>query len=448
MLETIREYGLERLAEAGELEPARDAHAAYFVAFGERHRLPQLGRGERIDDRLRRLETEHANLRAALVHLGEAGDAEGVLGLAGALAIFWHFRGHLPEGRQWLEWALAHAPEAPTAARGRALAGLALVVWSQGDHEQAAQLARAALAVANQTGDRESAAHSVHLLGLVEAAQGRWGQARSLLERALVLWRELGAHAEEAMDLQLLSWVALGLGHPEIAAGRAEEALARFRELGHSSGAALALCRLAQVHRYRGDDHRAAAAFDEALRLCVGTGDRWAICQVFAGLGELASARGQSEQAALLVGAVDAFGEGGGTSLVAHDNYERAAAGARVALGEERFAALRAAGRALQPNEAVAVATTVATRGETTGRPGPAPVAGELTVREMDVLRLVARGHTDREIAAALFVGRRTVNTHVANILGKLGVDTPREGAARARTMVLLPSAGESPPYK
>ncbi len=126
MLETIREFGLERLEEAGEREAACDAHAAYFVASSERYQLHGGGPLERTDVRLRRIEAEYPNLRAALARLAGAGGGDGFLQLAGALASFWQQRGHHREGRSWLERALDRSPDTPTPARGRALAGLAL----------------------------------------------------------------------------------------------------------------------------------------------------------------------------------------------------------------------------------------------------------------------------------------------------------------------------------
>src|SRR3954469_7711903 len=132
MLETIREFALEQLAAAGEANRARAAHAAYFATLDEWLEPNHLAPGERVDDRLWAIEAELANLRAALSFLTNAGDAEGLLQLAGGLAIFWHHRGNLAEGRQWLEHALAKSPKTATACRARALAGYSLILWSQG----------------------------------------------------------------------------------------------------------------------------------------------------------------------------------------------------------------------------------------------------------------------------------------------------------------------------
>lgn len=441
MLETIHAYARERLEASGEAATAREAHAAYFVAFAEAHHPNRVGLGERVDDRYRRLETEHANVRAALAHLADTGDAAGVLRLAGALALFWDHCGYFSEGQGWLEWALAHTAVAPTAPRGRALHGLGLLLWSQGHHQQAGSLAHAALAIAERIGDQVLTGDALHLLGLVEYVQRHWHRAGPFLERALVLRRALSADAEAAITLMLLSGVAAGLGDAKVATGRAEESLAIFRRIGHTAGAANTLCHLARLARERGDDHGAVRAYQEALRLWASVGPRPGIVQAFAGLAALAAAHGRLAPAASLCGAVDARADDRGPPLsptvypFANAYYARATADARAALGGERFAALRAAGRVLTLEDAVAVAAAVAipdAPGAATKKPQRPAGADALTARERDVLRLLVEGRSNAEIADALFVSVRTVRGHVAGILAKLGVATRTAAATHA----------------
>lgn len=437
MLETVREFAWERLVETGEQPRAQVAHAAYFTAFVEGLYPYRVGPGDSIDDRLGRLEAEHPNCRAALATMAEA-DAAGVLQLAGSLVVFCYLRGHLREGQQWLEWALAHTAEASTGPRSRALSGLGYMVWLRGQHEQAAVLAQAGLTIAEQVGDKDLAARALHLLGLVGEFQCQWDQAGSSMERALNLWRELDMAPEVAMVLMGLSIVAYGLGDAQLSTGRAEESLAITRALGHAFGSAIALNGLGRLARDRGDDDCAAVTFREALHLWASIGDRETIVQPLAGLAELASVYGQPETAATLAGAVDALAQEAGDFILercihfAGDNRDRAGERAVAALGEERCAELVAAGRALPLEEAVRIAA-----GITTGaRPAPldsSPTACLLTARERQVLRLVVIGQTDREIASTLFLSLRTVNTHVAHILAKLEVSTRRAAAAWTR---------------
>lgn len=437
MLETIREFALERLDAAGEGEAARAAHASYFGTLVKRFNPNRFGSGERVDDRLQHLEAEMPNLRGAFTHLADADDPESVLRLASGLAVFWQLRGYLREGQHWLEWGLTHGAELPAESRGLGLTGLALIRWSQGDRAQAASLAEEALTVANHLEDREIAAAAVHTLGLVAEAQQRWTEAEPLLEHSLAAWRMLGDKSAEAMTLHLLGDVAYGLGDRERSASCSEASLALFRAIGHAAGAGLPLCRLAVLARDARDDHRAVLTYHEALHLWSGVQDRWFIMLALTGLAELAAAYGQAQAAATLLGSIDALAETTGAPLfhTARINYDRAAAAAHVALPDERFDALYATGRRLRLDDASALAMAISvpdpTRVATNG-PESTPSAHILTPREIEVLRLLIAGRTDREIAAALFIGRRTAQDHVSNIIAKLGVANRTEAAVAA----------------
>jgi predicted ATPase/DNA-binding CsgD family transcriptional regulator len=441
MLETLREFGLEQLEVAGEAAEIRRRHAAFFVAFSEQGHPKHFGPYTGIDHRLQQLEDEQPNLRAALAFMADTGDANGVLRLAGALALFWMRRGHLREGRRWLEWGLAHTPEAETGQRCRALAGLGSLRVAQGEYEQAAPVARAALAIAEAIDDQEIAAHAIHVLGLVAEAQQRWEDAETHFSDALARYRVLDEWVSEAVVLQLLSGAVYNRGSPDLATQHADASLTRFRTLGYASGTAMALCRLARLAREHGNAHEAAVAYHEALGLWASRNDHWYIMLALVGLTELASAYRQAPAAATLLGGIDALVQDAGGALLpsARVNYDRATTAASAALGEKRFAALRAAGRRLVLDEIIAIAAAVAV---------PAVPAGNvLTSREQDVLRLVAQARTDREIAATLFLSPRTVNAHVASILGKLDVANRRAAVARARELDLLSEASETPPH-
>ncbi|MGH6914221.1 MAG: helix-turn-helix domain-containing protein [Geminicoccales bacterium] len=213
---------------------------------------------------------------------------------------------------------------------------------------------------------------------------------------------------------------------------RAETSLAQFRDVDHGLGTAAALNRLARLARDAGDDRREASAHHEALQLCASIGDRWAVSGPLAGLGRIAAAHGQPEVAARRVGAVDALAQAAGTDIGVdnRENHDRAAAAARIALGEERFAAFCAAGRTLRLDEAIALAAMVAIPGAGHGQPGAQPTSphkGALSAREQDVLRLAAAGRTDREIANALFLSPRTVNAHLRNMFRKADVTNRTE---------------------
>jgi hypothetical protein len=183
------------------------------------------------------------------------------------------------------------------------------------------------------------------------------------MEEALTRWRAFGSPTNEAMALANLSgYVILGRDDVETGTRLGEEALARFRASGHASGSAMVLRMLAGLAARQGNDRQAVAAYQGAVTLWAGIGERWAIAWAFCGLSVLAANHGQPEQAATLIGAIDArLNETGGDLPHEGDRrrYNLAATTARAALGEERFAQLRAAGQHLPLREAVVIAGQV-----------------------------------------------------------------------------------------
>ncbi|CAN5781325.1 hypothetical protein BH20CHL3_BH20CHL3_08000 [soil metagenome] len=433
MLETVREYGHERLEELGETQLARDARATWLLTL-EEWLDPNRGvRERRFDDRLRDIEVEHPNVRAALDHLAATGDMPGVIRLAGAFAIFWHHRGYLREGRQWLERALENSDDRPTAPRARALACLSLILLSQGELDAAAPAAQTTFAIARELGESALEALAVHLLGLIETARFHWQEAATLMEEALGLWREIDAPSEEAMALAALGAVEYGRGDAAKAVRYAEEALALCHELGYASGTTFARVTLAQVAEERGDANGAMLGYRQAVELWAAIGDRWAIASVLIRLADTAARNGQPDTAATLIGAIDARMEEGGISIhpTIRDLYDRAAANAIAALGEPRFTELRAIGLALAMPGVVSVASTISIA--EARRPRPSITGLEaLTLREREVLRHVVEGHSNAEIADALFIGSRTVRAHVASILARLELPTRTAAATFA----------------
>ena len=252
MLETIRAFGRDRLAESGEADAITTAHAAYFLRFAENLHPNRVEDQERVAQRVQRVEADLANIRAALTWFAERGDAQHLLRLTAALAVFWHLRTHFREGRQWLERALGEASSEPMLSRGQALAGLALILWAQSHYQQATAAAQESLAIAESCGDVELAANALHVLGMAAEIQDHWAEAAEYLTLARERWRVLDAKAEEAWALTLLCRVAAGLGNSSLAAEHAEQALALFRDVGHPTGSATALSRLAEIARGRG----------------------------------------------------------------------------------------------------------------------------------------------------------------------------------------------------
>ena len=302
MLETVRQYAQERMAEQGDAEALRHRHAMFFLALAEQAE-PEL-RGPAQAAWLRRLEVEHDNLRAALRWTVDAEEAELGLRLAGAVWRFWWIRGHFGEGRRWfdgLQAVVERGAAVRAATRANALSGAGTLARDQGDYRQGAALLEASLALFRDLGDREGIASSLHNLGLTASYQGDYSRAASLLEEALALSRELGDSGGIALSLNSLGRTITEQGEYSRAVALLQEALAVRRELGDKRGMAWSLNDLARVIRVQGDYARAAALLEESLALRRDLGDKRGIAWSLNDLARVAREQGDYGRAAALL---------------------------------------------------------------------------------------------------------------------------------------------------
>ncbi|MBW3634107.1 MAG: tetratricopeptide repeat protein [Chloroflexi bacterium] len=295
MLETIREFALEQLAASGEEAAVRDAHAAHELALAERAREEFKGADQAAW--LERIDVEHDNLRAALGWLLHTGAGERALRLAAALWWFWWVRGHLSEGRAWLEQAVAPTDDSPLETRARALYGAGSLAEAQGDYEQAARLHEDALALYRTAGDQEGVADALASLGQMARDQGDYDQAVRLLDEALATCRAAGDHRGAAYALIELGTVASYRGGGQLALALYAEGLEILRPLADSRGYAAALTNVATMTFVQGDPERAAPLYEEALNLWHDLGDEQGRATVLTNLGEIMQHRGDLEQA-------------------------------------------------------------------------------------------------------------------------------------------------------
>jgi predicted ATPase/Tfp pilus assembly protein PilF len=397
MLETIREYAMERLAASGEEELLRLTHADYFLALAERAE-PAL-EGPEQGQWLERLETEHGNLRVALGLLLEtSGEAEHGQRLAGALWRFWWVRGHLTEGREWLKQALARPGAASPAVRAKALDGEAVLAGEQGDYEHAVALSEEALALQREAGDKHGIARSLYNLGTVATHQGDYDRAEhrfnegltllrgighrrgvgigltslgllafiradypraiSLNEESLILWQELGDRQSTAVARATLGEAWQHQGDYARAAALYDEALALYRALGDKQGMARALYNLGTLALAQGDDTQAAMYLVESLSVFHQLEDSPATAECLEALAGVAVARGHAEQASRLFGVAEALREAISYPIQAayRVDYDRHVAAAQAELGGASFAAAWAAGRATSLRQIIAAA--------------------------------------------------------------------------------------------
>ena len=307
MLETIREFGREQLWAGDDLEPVRRRHAEQYLAMAVQAE-PHLtaDQGQWLD----RCEQEHANLRAALRWAIEAGEADRAQAAAGALWRFWQQRGHLTEGRRWLEEVLAMpSGQAPSPARAKALAGAGGIAWWQEDLAAARGFYQEALAIERQLGDPARIAEALYNQAFVAGADGDFETAARLFEESLALFRRAGDEPGMVRAGWMLAIPDLVAGNWDPPIARAEETVATWRRLGDRLQLADALVWLAVVYARAGHLAEARSAVLEALRLFRGVDSPMGIVSVILGLAYLARWEERYEDALRLVGTGDSLRE-------------------------------------------------------------------------------------------------------------------------------------------
>jgi predicted ATPase len=295
MLETIREYALEKLEATGEKALTKRAHAAYCLVLAEEVTEQSSGEGA---ERLERFASEHDNFRAGLEWLTETGDAEWGLRLGAALFRFWEMREYLAEGRDSLGKLLKLAgAAAPTKARARALFAAGVLAGEQGDYASADKLIRENLDIARQFDDKQGVAVSLNALAVHARDRGDVIVARSLFEESLVLWRELGDQRIVARSLSNLANVVKLQGDYARARSLYAECLSIFRGLEDRTGIAWSMNYQGDVARDQGDSAAARTLYEQGLAIFRELGDRWGIAGTLADLGGLAREQGNYPRA-------------------------------------------------------------------------------------------------------------------------------------------------------
>jgi predicted ATPase len=287
MLETIREYALEKLKASGEEALTKRAHAAYCLVLAEEE-----GTGESSVEGaewLERFELEHDNFRSALEWLIETGDADWGLRLGAALFRYWEIREYLAEGRDLLGKLLKLAgAAAPTKARARALFAAGVLAGEQGDYASAEKLMIESKDIGRQLGDKMGVAVSLNALAVLTRDGGDIATAHALFEESLELWRELGDLKAVARALSNLASVVKMQGDFERARVLYTESLSIFRGLRDRTGVAWSLNYQGDVARDQGDPAAARTLYEQGLAIFSELSDRWGIAGTLADLGSLA----------------------------------------------------------------------------------------------------------------------------------------------------------------
>ncbi len=515
MLETIREYALERLESHGETEEVRRAHAVYFLALAEEAEQGMAGPQQAL--LLERLEQEHDNLRAAMQWSTSQAGREIALRLGGALQPFWRIRGHFSEGQDFLAHALPQSNEVAAPVRAKALYAAARLDDDLDRAEECCQqslalyrelgdtigiasslhlladkaegrgnlavsraLGEESLMLFREAGDKQSVARLLYHLGIVAVEQGEYARGRDLLEESLTLNRELGstrimahplfslaqvsrlsggdlAQARTWLDesealfrgvgdkagiascLNLRGMFALDEGDTASARSRVEQALALFQEMQLQHGTVLSLYALAQVTEASGNHTASQALYEQGVVLAHKSGDKRRLAFGLQGLAGAVAIQGKYVWATHLWGAAEVLREMTGAPLppIERVPYNQAVTAARTRLGEQAFAAAWAEGRTMELQQALSTpgreALPASSQEEEAFSPtplSPSPHPDGLTAREVEVLRLLAKGLSNAQIAEELIVSQLTIKAHLRSIYSKLQV-TSRSAATR-----------------
>lgn len=494
MLETLREYGLAQLTASDEAKTIRRRHAYYFVALAEAIEPLLGGPQSQSEPARSRLRSELDNLRLVFAWSQSPSPqddqprTEVGARLACALSFFPFGNDHIHELRGWLETTLQWA-EVPTALRAKALWGAGMAAIVHGDYHIARAELEESVALCRTVDNPSQLAAALRELCLVAYTQRDLTAAQRYGEESLALYRTLGRQAGLALVLEGLGSTFVHQGNLAAARALFEEQLALAQLLDQATLRSGALVGLGWIARLETDFATAYEYFTEALTIRRELREDWMIGEALDLLGELCQQQGAREEARhhYLEGltVAHAFGDKGGMALILYHlstlalvqrqplraarllgaatalrrasgglhfhspttlaDWESTSTTLQTALGAERFAARWAEGQAMRLEEAVAFALTIDNTPEITAAPlasaatvsldnavGTAPTihpAG-LTVRELEVLRLLVQGLTYAQIADKLVVSRRTVNAHATSIYSKLGV-TSRAMATR-----------------
>lgn len=428
MLETIRAYALEQLETHGEEPTAKAALADWLTSLLATFFEDQWGPAQRRWTEFFDAETD--NIRAVLGWYLDQGDVDGLSWTVANVVTHWHIRGNLAEAWAWAERALALG-DATGQGTKRARLELASgwILLHHGEPDRARAMLHHARDLADASNDLLVAAKCRHVLGYLENASGHFHEAIASFEAAFAFYSERRDRTWQAFALVSMGQANFELGNIELAQSHVAEAMAVFREDGNTFGLGIALAYAAELARTQGDLAAARKHFKESIGYRWEHGDRYGLVASLRGLGQIEVLLGRHEEAARLFGATDGLRESIGAEFPnLRPHYSDFVSTSQAQLGDRQFAAAWQQGRSTPITDVVARAV----RGDDLDELERSERPFGLTAREIEVLRLVRQGRSNREIAEQLFVTHRTAQTHLQHIFDKMGVNSRAAAAALA----------------
>lgn len=435
MLETIREFGLELVARSSTPAVAHADHARYFREMLT-DILP-LASVSGVRAPLERLAAEQANLRESLTWLQAHGSSTEFVEQVAAMGLAWYPYCAYREGQHWLEAALAHHDAAPLC-RAQLLIGYGGVCFAQGNQEGVPEVLDEADALLASIDAPIEKALIPTLRGALNNREGNYAAARQYLDEAHALASQIpdpvlrtGMIGRVLSNQAITAW---GMEAWDSALQLIDEAMQHYAVGGFDLATSRVMVTHGVLTHINGDPSGALAAWHRALKSMGTLGDPRTVADAISLAATASVSGGEHDAALMLFGAAEAMREREGADWSWRNNTRelRALETARRTLGAARANQLIASGRAFSRDEAVALIGLVASRAQRPTRP--------LTGRQIEVLQLLANGNTDREIADALFLSRRTVSWHVSAILDFFGATTRDDAIARARSDGVIPA--------
>lgn len=428
MLETLREYGQNKLQQSGELRELQSRHRDWYqqLAFDAENEWTT----PRQLDWLARMHREQPNLREAMeFSLSSPEGTQAGLEMATSLFPFWYARGLFTEGRRWIERALASKAEQPTTLRIKGIYAASVLATRQDDLERAKTLLGEGRRIATDLGSNRDRA-------LIQRAEGYLALHQSDPESAVACLSEAMEEFRRGDDLtlQIMTLQGLGLAHqllgqPQQAIVCLEEAIRIARTHGETASLGRSSWNLGLVVWQEGNRDRAVGLLQEGLQLALRSDDPTGATWCFEVLAWIAASESRFHRAAVLMAAAWSLRRQGGVPGVqvanfvdSHNECERIT---RQGLGSRPFSMAHREGDTMSFETAVSFALE---RPPITPARVVAPT--DLTKREQQVANLVAKGMTNKEIAAHLVISPRTAQGHVEHILAKLGFTSRAQIAA------------------
>jgi predicted ATPase/DNA-binding CsgD family transcriptional regulator len=433
MLETIREFALECLQAAGETDRALAHHAERYVQLAVDTQPNLIGHRGMQALWLKRIDDEFGNLRPVFDYLEQAGDTRSLLTLINALDWYFSTREPVPTS-SWEEIALAADDRVDDLLRVEVLQGLSLMSGIRAEGARALRMAQAAFEIAERTSDPLTRGVARLSLGVAWELNDDNARALPMYLDSVTYLRTAGSKQFLPLTLsQVANQMSLA-GELDMAEPLFDEALAIAKEVGDNYSVVVIKGQRAQSLRCRAQFPEAISHLRSSYELAVEIGSVRYIVGAISGLACVVLDLGYPEQAARWLGATENVHLCAGIKREPEAPWiRRAISAVHARLGDEKFRAAWEDGQRADWNEIQREALVLTVPISTGDGPLPAPVDHYgLTARECEVLQELVAGRSDREIAETLFIGQRTVQTHVSNLLAKLGVHNRAEAAVAA----------------